>query len=248
MSLTYEDYLAHYGVKGMKWGVRRKRSDDSSSPKKTSSDSTPEEQASRKARRKKIAIGVGAAVGVAAVVGVSAMGAKKVQSGKAAASAVSELTKKVSVEDAVRKMQAGEKQKARDAQSKMAADMQARLDASAKAHAKTDRILRQNPDASSNPLRNTKRQREKTEEARARFNEVASKGLFDMAASTLSQSNYGERSRSRDVNRFGERSADRIGRKVDEGADLGTARRQERRRRGRNQMIKGAFNYTVGRR
>ena len=23
MSLTYDDYLEHYGVKGMKWGVRK---------------------------------------------------------------------------------------------------------------------------------------------------------------------------------------------------------------------------------
>lgn len=246
MSLTYEDYLAHYGVKGMKWGVSRNRTDKSSSSKKASSDLTPEEQASRKARRKKIAIGVGAAVGVAAVVGVSAMGAKKIQSGKAAASVVSELTKKVSVEDAVRKMQAGEKQKVRDAQSKMAADMQARLDASAKAHAKTDRILRQNPDASSNPLRNTKRQREKTEEARARFNEVASKGLFDMAASTLNQSNYGERSRSRDTRRFGERGANRIENRVNNGTSLSAARRRELRRKGRSQMLRGAVNFAVG--
>ena len=26
MGLSYDSYLAHYGVKGMKWGVRKKRS------------------------------------------------------------------------------------------------------------------------------------------------------------------------------------------------------------------------------
>ena len=26
MGLSYANYLAHYGVKGMKWGVRKKRS------------------------------------------------------------------------------------------------------------------------------------------------------------------------------------------------------------------------------
>lgn len=242
MSLTYEDYLAHYGVKGMKWGVRRNRSDKKSS----SRERTPEEQEARKARRKKIAIGVGAAVGVAAVVGVGAMSANKIQAGKKAASAAAEKSKKVSVEDAVKKMQAGEKQKAKDAQDKMFADIQARIDASAKAKAETDRILRQNPDAPANPLGQTRRQRERTEEARTRINNVASKGFFDMAASTLSQTDYGERSRERDTKRFGDKGADRINRKVDEGVDLGTARRQERRRKGRSQMVRGAVNYARG--
>ena len=27
MTLTYENYLEHYGIKGMKWGVRKKDTD-----------------------------------------------------------------------------------------------------------------------------------------------------------------------------------------------------------------------------
>lgn len=243
MELTYDDYLMHYGVKGMKWGKRKNRSSSEKKPERS-----PEEQEARKARRKKIAIGVGAAVGVAAVVGVGVMSANKIQSGKKAAEAVSDLTMKMSIEDAVRKMQAGEKQKARDAQYKMAADMQARLKASAKAQAKTDRILRQSPDVSSSPFRNTKRHQRKIDEARTRINTVASKGLFDMAASTLSQNNYNSRARTKDVNRFGERGAKRIEKKVNSGVSLTTARRQELRRKGRNQMVRGAVNFAVGKR
>lgn len=36
-SIEYEDYLAHYGIKGMKWGVRRKRSEASDDSKNASS-------------------------------------------------------------------------------------------------------------------------------------------------------------------------------------------------------------------
>lgn len=70
-----EDFLAHFGVKGMKWGVRRKRetsggdSGGSKAAPKEKTQRTPEQIAARKARNKKIAIGVG--VGVA-VVGAAA--------------------------------------------------------------------------------------------------------------------------------------------------------------------------------
>lgn len=65
---TYDDYLEHYGVKGMKWGVRR-RSDNSSGSKK--SDRTPEEQAARKDRNRKIVKGAAAAALVAGGVAVA---------------------------------------------------------------------------------------------------------------------------------------------------------------------------------
>lgn len=244
MTLTYDDYLAHYGVKGMKWGKRKARGSDSD---KSSSDRTPEEQAARKARRKKVAVGVASVVGVAAVVGVTAMSANKIQNGKKTASVISKKAKTINIEDAVRKMQEGEKKKAQSSQDQMFKDIQARIDAGAKAKAATDRILKENQDVPANILGHTKRQKERTAEARDRINSVASKGFFDMAASTLSQSDYGERPKARDTKRYGEDGASRIGRKVDNGADLSTARRQEQRRRGRRQMAKGAVNYARGR-
>lgn len=51
--------LVHYGVKGMKWGVRKQR--DGGEARQRS----PEEQAARRARAKKIAIGAGILVAVA---------------------------------------------------------------------------------------------------------------------------------------------------------------------------------------
>ena len=60
MEITYEDYLAHYGVKGMKWGRRK----DRSSSKKDGSEKTSEKSA-RKEKLKKAAIGAGVLVAVA---------------------------------------------------------------------------------------------------------------------------------------------------------------------------------------
>lgn len=57
-----DEFLAHYGVKGQKWGVRKKEDgsgDESSSEDKKLTD------AEKKARAKKVAIGVGALLAVA---------------------------------------------------------------------------------------------------------------------------------------------------------------------------------------
>jgi len=65
LDLTYDDYLAHYGVKGMKWGLRKRRSSSSSGrkSKRRSSQSTGEPHNHEKA--KKVAKGAAAAAVVA---------------------------------------------------------------------------------------------------------------------------------------------------------------------------------------
>lgn len=65
LDLTYDDYLAHYGIKGMKWGVRKRRSSSSSGrkSKRHSSQSTGEPHNHEKA--KKVAKGAAAAAVVA---------------------------------------------------------------------------------------------------------------------------------------------------------------------------------------
>ena len=60
MELTYDDYLKHYGVKGMKWGRRKaKSSSEEGGSEKTS------EKSARKEKLKKAAIGAGVLVAVA---------------------------------------------------------------------------------------------------------------------------------------------------------------------------------------
>ena len=72
-SITYDDYLQHYGVKGMKWGVRKDRGER-----------TPEQQARRdkaKSVAKKAAVGL-ALVGGAVAVGYATRNTPQVRMAK----------------------------------------------------------------------------------------------------------------------------------------------------------------------
>ena len=64
LDLTYDDYLAHYGIKGMKWGVRKRRDNSSGRPSKRSSSQTTSET-NKHEKTKKIAKGAAAAAVVA---------------------------------------------------------------------------------------------------------------------------------------------------------------------------------------
>lgn len=48
-----EQYLMHYGVKGMRWGIRRKRKSSNSNVRKKSSDDEAKKKASNSKARKK---------------------------------------------------------------------------------------------------------------------------------------------------------------------------------------------------
>ena len=69
-----EDFLAHFGVKGMKWGVRRDKSRGSESSREKRS---PEEKAALRAKAKKVAIGTGVLVAAAGAAYVANSMSKK---------------------------------------------------------------------------------------------------------------------------------------------------------------------------
>ena len=64
--MTPPNDLAHFGIKGMKWGVRRGGGGSSSSPKR---ELTPEERSTRIKRNAKIAVGAVVAARVLFLVG-----------------------------------------------------------------------------------------------------------------------------------------------------------------------------------
>lgn len=81
---TYEDYLAHVGVKGMKWGRRKKRSESNDSEGGSSEVATSDKP--RKVLNKKnLAVGAAVIGGVAAVgVGVAVASNRHAEGKKAA--------------------------------------------------------------------------------------------------------------------------------------------------------------------
>jgi hypothetical protein len=76
MTVEVEDFLAHHGIAGMKWGKHKARSDDRSSgtnPKGGGgADDAPKPKMSRN-KKIAIAVGVGAVVAIGAAVAISAM-------------------------------------------------------------------------------------------------------------------------------------------------------------------------------
>ena len=72
---TEHDYLAHHGIKGMRWGVRRYQNEDGSlksAGKKRYSSDVDDEAAKKEQRKKtlkKVAIGTAAVAGVLAIAG-----------------------------------------------------------------------------------------------------------------------------------------------------------------------------------
>lgn len=94
--LTYQDYLAHYGVKGMRWGVRRNRDSGSSKrgSKRSSKSSQNGSKSSNEEPRKKMSRGRKAAIaGLAAAgtIGVAYLGTRHVKKQRLAREAVQQM-------------------------------------------------------------------------------------------------------------------------------------------------------------
>jgi len=71
MEVTYDDYLAHHGIKGMKWGVRKRRDNTTSSSSSNRSKPKTPEEVDKHEKTKKIAKGAAAAAVVAGSVALA---------------------------------------------------------------------------------------------------------------------------------------------------------------------------------
>lgn len=80
IAITNGPQLTHYGVKGMKWGTRRRMRQQRKAEKRKLS--TKDQQAKKKARRKKAAIAAGITAGVLGTAALSVVGAHYVNKGK----------------------------------------------------------------------------------------------------------------------------------------------------------------------
>lgn len=90
-----DDFLAHYGVKGMKWGVRRASSDKSSSS--NSSESSETSSGRRKINKKHAAIAAGIIGGAAAITITAVVASNQKKAGQAAVAAQMQAFAKKSV-------------------------------------------------------------------------------------------------------------------------------------------------------
>lgn len=98
METSTEEFLAHYGVRGMKWGVKRNRSnvEVGSSSSSGSAEAAPKRKMSPETKRK-LAIGAGVAAGVGAIALTAVLANKHQEKGKAAAAAQIQAFSKKSV-------------------------------------------------------------------------------------------------------------------------------------------------------
>ena len=243
-----EAFLAHYGVKGMKWGVRRKSGGSSSSDNAQSSSEKPK----RKIDKKKVAIAAGI-VGGAAALTVATVVLKKHQISIGEASVASQMKKMGgdSTWDVLTKVSTTPKAAAPPTR----AELDARVDALKKKvgedavrqqikdfskqsmwdiMADTPKPTQSSP-APSAPKKSglktpAQKRREGEEAAKEQIKAFASKSMWDIAADTSlspsKKSSYSDRAKKSDTKLYGAKGASQIKNQVDRGIPLSEARQK----------------------
>ena len=248
-------FLAHYGVKGMKWGVTRKSSKTSSS---SSSDSNSEKP-KRKIDKKKVAIAAGI-IGGAAALTVATVVLKKhqISLGEAAVTAQMKKMGGESTWDVLTKVSTTPKAPPKPTKPTKA-DLDARVDA-LKKKAGEDAVRQrikdfskqsmwdimvdtpkptQSSPAPSAPKKSgfktpAQKRREGEEAAKAQIKAFASKSKWEIVADMSKQppkqpakkSSYSNRARKSDTKLYGPKAASKIEKQVNRGIPLSEARQK----------------------
>lgn len=211
-------FLAHYGVKGMKWGVRRSQAqlDRAAGRDGSSSDSSSNTSTGSKSRinKKKVALGVGVVAATAAVtIGAVALNQHRKSSGQAAVLSQLQKIGGQSAFDVVKNVsvtQPKSKPKPKSATAKQLASAKSKLKASTP----------------------SQRKAAKEEAAKAQIKAFAKKSMWEIAAENpppkkSSKSSYSKRAAKADTKLYGAKGSARIEKRINRGHSLSSARQRE---------------------
>lgn len=276
MTIDTDDFLAHYGVKGMRWGRKNASGtvDSASSGSSNSPGGESEKKRLSPETKRKLAIGAGI-VGAAAVIAVGAYAANK-QLDSNRTKTYGEMRKKVETrragEAVARKQFEKYNQKAnwkpstysksnREGKRQALADVKM-IDAQAAARRKAfsdrasaNRAVKDQRQRRVNTLTPKGREQNRAadlEKTRQTIDKLAKRSKWEMATSTPSKptksSSYSPRDAKKDTKLYGDKGSARIQKNVDKGMTLSAARQREAFRQNGAKAARIALNINSAQR
>lgn len=264
MNTEVDDFLAHYGVKGMKWGVRRSQAqlDRAANRKPSTSGKSGSDQPKRRLNKKKVALAAGVVGATAAItVGAVLLNQKQKSAGQTAAMNQLKNLGGQSSWDVLKGVSVTQPSKSSSKSTKQtmsAGESAARKQIKDYANQSMWDIMTSDPPKSSSPTSSgstkkkfqtpgQKRKQAGEAKAAAQIKQFAGRSMWDLATdSSLSappkKTSYSNRAKKTDTKLYGAKGAQRIQKRVDKGSNLSDARQREAVRRYGGTATKVALN------